>query len=63
MYTERTELQNKVVMAAHAKLESEPWFRYVCVDTLPKTDAEILALGEDEVVDELVDETIYWERM
>ena len=56
-----TDLQLKVYNAAKLKLCKYSWFQGVCVDTLPKTDEEILEKGFDAVVENLVDDTIYWD--
>lgn len=56
-----SDLQKKVYNNALSKLKHYPWFQGVCVDTLPKTDKEILEKGFDTVVENLVDDTIYWD--
>ena len=37
-----TELQNKVFEAAKARLEQYPWYKGVCLDTLPRTDEAVM---------------------
>lgn len=57
----RTELQNKAIKTAKAILDQYPWSNGVCLDTLPNTDEAILEKGFDVVVDDLVQDTIYWD--
>jgi len=56
-----TELQNKACEAAKARLKKYPWYKGVCLDTLPRTDEAILEKGFDNVVDDLVYDTAYWD--
>lgn len=55
-----TTLQKKVVETAKEKLRNEPWFRGVCLDSLPN-DHGIQRDGVDEVAGQLVCDTLLWD--
>lgn len=55
-----TTLQQQVINRAKAQLEHEPWFRGVCVDSLPR-DFEIERDGVEEHASQLVIETAMWD--
>jgi hypothetical protein len=56
-----TVLQSQAITLAEEWLKNRPWFKGICLDTLPKTDQKILELGMQAVVDRLVCDTCYWD--
>ena len=53
-------MQQKVVESAKSQLSGEPWFRGVCIDSLPR-DREIERDGIEEHASQLVIETAMWD--
>lgn len=62
MKRQLTDLEKEVFKLAKKMIESEPWYRGVCLDRLYEMDdAYINKVGKHKAAQEIADDTQYWE--
>lgn len=52
-----TDLQQSIIYRTTAILKDVWWFSNLCLDNLPKTDEEIAAIGEENLITRLIADT------